>query len=50
MQFLLIGFLGTTFMAVLWSFLLRDPTVAIILVSLYVVSLALVFVRNNREL
>lgn len=50
MQFLLIGFLGTAFMSVLWSFLLRDPTVAIILGCVYVISLALVFLRNNREL
>ena len=50
MQFLLIGFIGTAFMAVLWSFLLRDPTVAIILVITYMMSLALVFLRNNREL
>ena len=50
MQFLMIGFLGTTIMAALWTILLRDFTPAIVLITLFIISLAITFFRNNREL
>jgi hypothetical protein len=37
-------------MAALWTILLRDPTVAIVLITLFIIALAITFFRNNREL